>query len=63
MYDRLTIGEIDKEMSLVSDTLKLIMDFDSSLVDGEVIKDACYGKTDNHFYKELIDYSLKNKKE
>ena len=63
IYDRLTIGEIDKEMSLVSDTLKLIMDFDSSLVDGEVIKDACYGKTDNHFYKELIDYSLKNKKE
>lgn len=53
-YDRLTLGEIAKEMKLVSLALEKIIDFDPKLVDKETIKDVCNSKEDNEIYKTLI---------
>lgn len=62
MYDRLTVGESAKEIALMAETIKKIIDFDSELVDEQVLKDACYGKTESDVYKELVDYQLSLKK-
>ena len=55
LYDRLTIGEAEKEIFLISLVLKKLIEFDKKLVSESVVKDACYGKTDTSIYKELID--------
>lgn len=62
MYDRLTVGESAKEIALMAETIKKIIDFDDELVDEQVLKDACYGKTESNVYKELVDYQLSLKK-
>ena len=62
MYDRLTVGESAKEIALMAETIKKIIDFDDELVDEQVLKDACYGKTESNVYKELVDYQLNLKK-
>ena len=62
MYDRLTVGEIAKEIALMAETIKKIIDFDDELVDEQVLKDACYEKTESNVYKELVDYQLSLKK-
>lgn len=62
MYDRLTVGESAKEIAFMAETIKKILDFDSELVDDQVLKDACYGKTESSVYKELVDYQLNLKK-
>ena len=62
MYDRLTVGESAKEIALMVETIKKIIDFDDELVDEQVLKDACYGKTESNVYKELVDYQLSLKK-
>ena len=55
LYDRLTIGEAEKEIFLISLVLKKLIEFDKKLVSESVVKDACYGKTDTLIYKELTD--------
>ena len=62
MYDRLTVGESAKEIALMAETIKKIIDFDDELVDEQVLKDACYEKTESNVYKELVDYQLSLKK-
>lgn len=62
MYDRLTVGESAKEIALMAETIKKIIDFDDELVDEQVLKDACYGKTESNVYKELVVYQLSLKK-
>lgn len=62
MYDRLTVGESAKEIALMAETIKKIIDFDDELVDEQVLKDACYEKTESNVYKELVDYQLNLKK-
>ncbi len=58
LYDHLTVGEVEKEVALFSTIIKNILDFDSELIDSEIIKDVCNSKTDSKAYKELIDYQL-----
>ena len=62
MYDRLTVGESAKEIALMAETIKKIIDFDDELVDEQVLKDACYGKTESNVYKELVHYQVSLKK-
>ena len=49
-------------MKALKKTIKKIIDFDDELVDEQVLKDACYGKTESNVYKELVDYQLSLKK-
>ena len=55
MIDRKT--ELDPEAPPILEET-----FDDELVDEQVLKDACYGKTESNVYKELVDYQLSLKK-
>lgn len=56
IYDRLTVGEIDKETTLLLLALKMIVDFDATLVEDAVVKEACNNKDTSEKYKEFLSY-------
>lgn len=57
-YERLTIGEVEKEKKLLLKVIYMLMDFDVNLIDDTIIKYVCDANIESEDYKNALKYFI-----
>ena len=57
-YERLTVGEVEKEKKLLLKVIYVLMDFDVNLIDDTIIKYVCDANVESEDYKDALKYFI-----